>query len=173
MPIYRTTGVLTSTIAPENVAAAQRYLTHDHEGEPINMEQYLDPPLKGLVESLEWRLDGDGHSWSVTAYVPRELTDDELKQLAGEVSGQNSDGLGESFEQQDFAWDSDEGYEEECSDCEGRGELESYDEDEERTGTWETCGSCDGGGYLEHDDSSGRMISFDWQTNDCKFERVK
>ena len=127
MPLYRSTGKLTGVIEPENVALAQEYLQED------DMAQYLDPPLKGVVEVLTWTLHSDGHNYQVDAFALRELTEAELAQLAREVSGQNSDGLGEGFEQQDWAWSGE-------------------DEDEE----WE-----------------GAMISFDWETNDSSFTRIK
>jgi len=97
MPIYQSTGQLTDYIEPGNVAAAQAYLAEDA------MAQYLDAPLREVVERLEWRLNGNGHDYVVEAVTTRELTEKELEQLASEVSGQNSDGLGEGFEQQEFA----------------------------------------------------------------------
>jgi hypothetical protein len=107
--IYRTTGTLTGTIERDNVGLAQDYLRQD------NMAQYLDEPLRSLVVRLEWNLHNDGHNYHVEAICNRELTDDELRVLSLEVSGQNSDGLGESFEQQDFA----EQYDEDEEDCDG------------------------------------------------------
>ena len=98
MAIYESTGKLTGTIERENLEAAQDYLTQD------DMTQYVDGSIRGAVESVEWRLGFDGSSYSVRAVTNRELTDDELRVLAEWTSGQNSDGLGESFEQQDFAW---------------------------------------------------------------------
>ena len=142
MPLYRTSGVLTGHIADENVAEAQAYLTQD------DMTQYLDAELQGLVEHIEWRLEADGHSWSVTAFVPgyMGLSESHLKALSEWVSGQNSDGLGESFEQQDFAWETPD-------DC--------FCDDEDE---------CDG--YMCRE-NGGRMTSFDWETNDCTFVRIK
>ena len=139
MPLYRTTGKLTGTIERENVGLAQGYLAED------SMAQYLDPPLEGVVEVLTWTLDGNGRDYKVEAFTTRELTEAELKQLASEVSGQNSDGLGEGFEQQAFA------------------EIDAGD-----------CGDCDSceNGYSCGEDSYGGMISFDWKTNDSTFTRV-
>lgn len=159
MPIYKTSGQLTGTILPENIEAAQRYLTFDHDGTPIDMAQYLDEPLASVVESLDWFLSVNGRDYSVTAFTKRELAEDELAKLGEEVSGQNSDGLGEGFEQQEFA--EDEGEDEvECLNCGGSGELND-----------ETCVSCDGAGYFEAE--RGNMISFDWNTNKSEFVRVK
>lgn len=141
--MYETYGTLTGTIESENVSAAQAYLTYEHDGELIRMERYLDPWATGVVDALDWYLDGDGHRYKVRAITNRELTADELKLLSEEVSGQNSDGLGEGFEQQDFAWQEDL----DCTDCDrvyGNG-----------------CGDC------------GGMISFDWQTNKLEWVKVR
>lgn len=98
MTTYQTSGTLTGTIAPENVAKAMAYLQDD------DMTRYIYPSeLAVFIAHIEWHLHADGHNWHVTAKTMRELTDDELKQLSEWVSGQNSDGLGEGFEQQDFA----------------------------------------------------------------------
>ena len=95
MPIYQSTGCLTGTVS--DVAAAQNYLLRD------DMTKYLDPPLSEAIERIQWNLYSNGHDYVVEAIASRELSPDELKQLATWVSGQNSDGLGEGFEQQDFA----------------------------------------------------------------------
>lgn len=161
MPIYKTQGVLTGTIQPENVAVADAYLRqHD-------MTQFLAEE-KLPVEYIEWKLEADGHSWNVTAFATRAMNADELRVLSEWVSGQNSDGLGESFEQQDFAWDEDDD-EDECSACNGDGWVHEPDDDGDDVQV--DCGECSGDGYFERD--GGRMISFDWQTNDCAFTRFK
>lgn len=128
MPIYKTSGTLTGTIEPGNVSLAQEYLQSD------DMTQFLDEPLKAKVERIQWHLNADGETWYVEAFTPAPLSPVELDLLALWVSGQNSDGLGEGFEQQEFA--------------------EIPPEDEEDFEDW-------------------GMISFDWETNKCKFERVK
>lgn len=69
-----------------------------------------------VVESIEWTLDteSEGHIDLVTC---RDLSEDELAKISEWVSGQNADGLGESFEQQPFAsyrdpdWDDEDDYE--------------------------------------------------------------
>ncbi len=145
--IYETRGTLTGTIERENVATAQAYLTHDHDGAPMNMQQYLDPPLKELVVMLRWELNSNGHDYRVEAITTRDLTTDELKQLSSEVSGQNSDGLGESFEQQAFAEEAEDG---ECGDCE----------------------NCYNGYTCDAGDEDYGMISFDWKTNDLAWTKI-
>ena len=116
MAIYQSKGTLTGTIEYGNIGAAQDYLTSD------DMTQYLEGSLAGAVELIEWRLEHDGRRYVVQAVTNRELTEEELKELASWTSGQNSDGLGEGFEQQPFAEQGD------CGECEGcdDGECDSY-----------------------------------------------
>lgn len=145
MPIYKTEGTLTGTIEAEVVGQAQAYLSRD------DMTTYFTDPTWGekwaakAVEHIEWKLEGDGHSWSVTAFATRELTEGELRTMSQWVSGQNSDGMGEGFEQQTFA-------EQACGDCEECSDMARG---------W-------GGECME-----GGMISFDWKSNDCDFVRIK
>lgn len=138
MPIYKTTGQLTGHIAAENVSKAQAYLTQD------DMTQYIDDRLKGAVERVQWRLDGNGHDYEVEVFALRELTEDETGKLSEWISGQNSDGLGEGFEQQPWAWV-------------GGHDREDY---------YHSMG-----GYDEEEDE-GHMASFDWQDNDSVLTRV-
>ena len=76
--------------------AAQKYLSED------DMSQYLPEELKESVRSVEWKLD-DEESGKIEIHTTRELTPDEQSKLNDWIEGQNSDGLGEGFEQQDFA----------------------------------------------------------------------
>ena len=146
MPLYKTSGTLTGYIEQDNVARAQAYLRPEWD-----MAKIIDDhaELSGALEHITWDLDHDGHHWSVTAFTTRPLADDELKRLSDAVSGQNSDGLGEGFEQQDWAWESGD----DCGEC-----------DACRNAWGDSC-------YDAEQD--GRMISFDWETNPCTFERVK
>lgn len=168
---YRTTGSLTGTIPAEAVGLAQDYLTND------DMTQYLDdnryPTLKDVIGHIRWHLNADGHTWYVEALAYRELTVVELEGLAQWVSGQNSDGLGEGFEQQDFCWVEEDEPDEDCSHCDGTGEYTAEDEDDElEAPTGSPCSECDGNGTI-YGSEGGHMISFDWQTNECTFKRVE
>lgn len=153
--IYRSTGTLTHAIPSDGIGQAQAYLARD------DMSKYLDPPLDEVVVRLEWTLHNDGFAYHVEAIAQRELTELELTHLAEEVSGQNSDGMGEGFEQQDFAWVEQGEEEVACHNCDGSGlDLEEDD-----------CATCDGAGYFPEGDD-GIMCSFDWRTNDSTFTRV-
>jgi len=160
MTVYRTTGTLVDAIQPENVAVAAAYLTED------DMTQYVSPQanLEGVLMFIEWNLHSDGLNYHVTAVTNRDLDDDELKRLASTVSGQNSDGLGENFEQQAFAWNEDSS-EQDCNSCSGQGYILEDD------GTEISCDECGGDGYIE--DGEGHMCSFDWETNDSTFVKVE
>lgn len=139
---YKTSGVLTNPIeTTENVGRAMAYLgEHD-------MTEFLDEPLAAVVVDIFWQLNIDGLHWSVFVKAMRELTEEESKELSEWISGQNSDGLGEGFEQQPFA---------EVHADFGCGE----------------CIDCRHGYSCEESDVYGGMCSFDWQTNDCKLVRI-
>lgn len=135
--IYRYDGHLVDAINQENVLLAAQYLLQD------DMTQYLDDDLKSVVKRISWHLFHDGYTYHVEAICERDLTDEEIEELRSWVSGQNSDGLGEGFEQQDWAWVPGE------HECDG-----PY---------WSEC-NCD--------EENGHMCSFDWETNDSTFVKV-
>ena len=132
---YVYAGTLTGVIA--DVAAAQRYLA-EHD----DMAQHLDEDLPEVLD-VRWELDADGLTYRVKALATRELTPSEIVLLTEWVKGQHSDGLGEGFEQQDFAW------------MDAAENDMPWDEDDE---------------VDAYDD--GEMIRFDWETNTSKFELV-
>lgn len=97
--IYETTFRLEYPVNDEE--AASEYLLED------DMITYLWSDdryniTKDMVTKVEWLLEDD-QSGIIRVYAKRELTDEELDQISKWISGQNSDGLGEGFEQQDFA----------------------------------------------------------------------
>lgn len=66
-----------------------------------NMADYLDPPLSNKVSSAEWDIaviDGTAYG-KITCELLEPLTMEEQEELAEWILGQNSDGLGEGFEQ--------------------------------------------------------------------------
>ena len=95
--IYETSFNLEAPV--NNFGAAQEYLDED------DMVQYLDESRCSAAKdigSIVWILD-DEQSGKIRVTAKRELTEEELDQLSDWILGQNSDGLGEGFEQQDFA----------------------------------------------------------------------
>lgn len=71
------------------------------------MEQYVWEDRRDGVHSVTWDLLDDV-TWEVTLVTDRELPPEQLSLLSEWISGQNSDGLGEGFEQQPFAEHEDE-----------------------------------------------------------------
>lgn len=111
---YVTTGKLTGVV--NDLEAARTYLTED------DMTQHLD--VAPAVIDIRWNLKDDGQSYEVIALAYEELLPYEMDQLAMWVNGQNSDGLGEGFEQQDFAClEEEEGYAEDDEILEERYDL--------------------------------------------------
>ena len=103
---YQTSFFLTTDVL--DVAEAQAYLSEDDMTE-ILKERY--PDLAADVTSIQWVLT-DSDCGYVELETNRSLTDAELARISEWVSGQNSDGIGEGFEQQPFAWypDADDAY---------------------------------------------------------------
>ena len=127
--------------------AAREYLQAD------NMTEYLIDDLDYLkltrlqpsdIVNLQWDLQDEQYGL-IYLDTAIDLTDDELAKISEWVSGQNSDGLGEGFEQQDFA--SGEDWE----------EYEYEDEDGETQTDYEEVST---------------MASFDWKTNNYTFKKV-
>lgn len=95
------------------------------------------PEAERLGLNVAWRL-GSPEGGSIEVESPEELDAETLSKISRWISGQNSDGLGESFEQQDFAYL-------------GDGEDESWDDEEDY----------DYDPFLDTE-----CVSFDWQDND-------
>jgi hypothetical protein len=77
-----------------------------------DMANHLDPPLKDKVASVEWDIEKIGRTvyGRITCELRAALTEDEQFELAEWILGQNSDGLGEDFEQQPVFTDDGELY---------------------------------------------------------------
>ena len=104
--------------------AAQEYLTEDDMTEYLKESlddscTYFELPmahLKDKVKHIEWHLTS-GNEGYIELTATEEIPQVELDQISEWVSGQCSDGLGESFEQQPFAnWVEDEFYDEDNMD---------------------------------------------------------
>lgn len=93
---YTTTGKLTTPVT--DLAAARQYLDEPME----DFIRYCNESLVPVVHSIRWDLLDESY-WIVRVVTNRLLTDDEAHELSDWINGQNSDGLGEGFEQQPFA----------------------------------------------------------------------
>lgn len=108
MYIYRTYFNLTACVT--DLLAAQEYLTEDDMTSYLKDDSRIPEDVRNAVEKIEWNLV-DEDSGNIELTTNRALSAAELKSISEYVSGQNSDGLGEGFEQQDFANYKDEGLE--------------------------------------------------------------
>jgi len=139
MFLYRTYFRL--EVPVNDVSEARNYLSSD------DMTQYMryDDRIKDFyhkIDKIEWILRNE-QSGYIELKTNSELTEKELLQVSDWVSGQNSDGLGEGFEQQSFA-------------CYEDNDYYGYNEDED---------------YDDYEDNFV-MASFDWRTNDYIFELI-
>lgn len=112
MYVYRTYFTLVACV--NDLSAAQEYLTEDDMTVYLKEDNRIPEDVRNAVEKIEWHLT-DECSGNIELQTNRALSADELKPISEWVGGQNSDGLGEGFEQQEFANYEDEG-------------LEGYDE---------------------------------------------
>lgn len=115
---YRTNFNLIADV--RDLDAAQEYLTEDNMAEYLRDSlddscSYFNIPmghLRDKVISLEWHLESSDSGY-IELCTKTEFTPEELAQISEWVGGQNSDGLGEGFEQQDFANYEDDSYDDE------------------------------------------------------------
>lgn len=100
--------------------AAYRYLTEDDMTKYLKSNIEYDGSSVGLspdsIEKIEWILE-DPTGGVITLETTEDLTQPQLDYISEWIRGQNSDGLGEGFEQQPFAINEDYDY--------------GYDEDDE------------------------------------------
>lgn len=97
-----------------DVDAADEYLQDD-----VMLDYFDEGPLKDKLASIEWYMRTNS-AGNIMVTSKEELTRDELDEISRFISGQNSDGLGEGFSQQDFA------------------EVDIYGEPQQSTFDWET-----------------------------------
>ena len=124
-----------------NLTDAQDYLTED------DMTVYLknvikDEAFESKIEHVEWDLKSES-SGIIKVITNNKLTDKESEFISEWISGQNSDGLGEGFEQQSFAYYQDNSW----------NGADPWDDDYEE------------GDYI--------TASFDWKTNEYKLELIE
>lgn len=141
---YTTKFTLTDPVL--DLESANDYLTED------DMVDYFDEyyeigvneDLVKKVISINWELQ-TRDSGKITVKTNALLTYKERKAVSEWIKQQNSDGLGEGFESQDFA-----NYDVNRHDYDGN-EISVWDLDDDYEEYWV-------------------MASFDWQTNDYKLE---
>lgn len=146
--IYQTKFFLKAEVL--SIEDANNYLQDE------DMTKYLKADFKDIADdiiNIKWSLVTNRYG-TVTLITNRELDNDELKSISKWINGQNSDGIGEGFEQQDFA---------------------SYTERDEIMYDLHQRGiySIDlGESEDEPDDSYLTVCSFDWRNNDYELELI-
>ena len=68
---------------------------------------FRDTPLKQKIESMKWGFESVNNAlWGVVdVTLNSDITPEEDEEIKDYITGQNSDGLGEGFEQQDIRVD--------------------------------------------------------------------
>lgn len=143
MYVYRTYFNLEYPVT--DFEEARGYLTEEDMTKYLKDDSRIDASVRDAVVKIEWVLKYE-QSGYIELQTNKELTATELKSISEWVSGQNSDGLGEGFEQQDFA----------CYDVDEDGEPIDQRRAWDYEGETETV-----------------MASFDWQSNNYLFEFVR
>ena len=144
--IYTTNFYLKNSVL--DIDSANEYLHED------NMVNYLRSDFKNLsniFETLEWNLI-DKQKGIITLTTNRLLNKEEGDKISKWINGQCSDGLGEGFEQQDFA-------------CYTERDEILYDL--RKRGIYSIDLGC---GEDEPDDSYVIVCSFDWKNNDYELK---
>ena len=103
---YRTYFNLTNAV--NDFEEARKYLTEDNMTVYLKGDSRIPEDVRSAVDNIVWILK-DIASGYIELTANRSLSTQELESISKFVSGQNSDGLGEGFEQQDFAFYEDEG----------------------------------------------------------------
>lgn len=137
---YKTDFYLSNSVC--DLGAAQDFLEED------DMTQYLKadfPELAKDIILIKWNLVKEDRG-NIELHTSREFTKEELDKISEWVVGQNADGLGESFEQRDFAY---------------------YDSNAESKRLGYQFATEE-----EEDEEYWVMCSFDWQSNKYEFERI-
>lgn len=142
MFLYRTYFHLSAPVI--DFDAAYHYLKDDDMSVYLKQDKRIPQSVRDAVEFIDWILR-DEESGYIDLKTSSELSENDLEYISRYVSGQNSDGIGEGFSQQDFAYYKDRSY-------------DRYDDDE------------DDDDYYDDDDYI--TASFDWITNEYKFEFV-
>ena len=92
--------------AVSDVDEANGYLHSEDMTGYLRSELLQKDVTQSVVESVEcirWDLDSNGYQGRVVAQTSQELPESALKLVSKWIHEQNADGIGEGFEQQDFA----------------------------------------------------------------------
>lgn len=100
MYTYRTKFNLVNPV--RDFEAAYEYLTEDDMSTYLKNDSRIDSYIQDSVESITWILVTEDSGY-IELQTTNKLSSEQLKSISNWVAGQNSDGLGESFEQRDFA----------------------------------------------------------------------
>lgn len=120
--LYTTSFYLTNPVNDFNAAAAFLDNAGDQRGALWQDSQCPQSAIEA-VEHVYFELM-DEESGRISVYASRALTFKEMDGLSCRIRGMCSDGIGESFEQQGFAW---EEYVDENGFGVGDGEMSSFD----------------------------------------------
>lgn len=116
MIFYKTYFELEYPVRDEDFEDAKHYLQEEDMTKFLKDYSGISFPEK--IESIKWFLTGTDDGY-VLLETNQKLDDKELKKISEWVKGQNSDGLGEGFEQH-FEYE----------------DREGLDEDDEEEGFW-------------------------------------
>ena len=101
---YQLEFKLSEPLRFEHLEEANEYL-HDNDMTQFFTCEFRSPEqqaMKDILAHVEWKLK-DVNGGVVDIITSSPLTDRQKNLVYGEILGQNTDGLGEGFEQQDFA----------------------------------------------------------------------
>lgn len=143
MYIYRTYFKLTAYVL--DLDEANRFLQEDDMTGYLKHDSRIPKTLQESIDKIEWHLT-DEESGNIELISDKELSSDELNIISNWVIGQCSDGLGESFEQQDFA----------CYEVDEDGDVL------DRRRAWDYDG-----------ETEEVMASFDYKKNSYTFEFIR
>lgn len=100
MRVYETKFRLTNPV--NDIEAARLYLAEDDMTEYLWDYSSVNPDALKAIKKIEWILETED-SGKIILTSEKELDEKSLNEVSDWVRGQNSDGLGEGFEQQRFA----------------------------------------------------------------------
>lgn len=100
MFIYRTTFNLEAEV--NDFQEAHDFLLEDEMTKYLKENNHIPSKIRKVVYNIHWELVDINHGY-IELQTTAPLSEQDLEYISDWVIGQNSDGLGENFEQQDFA----------------------------------------------------------------------